>query len=444
MSADDAMAAPPAAEPVIPRTTILGNEMDVPHTFFRGEHTTFLPDAVMMEAPDALARHVLSGWMPPEPIIGPDTTIVAFGSCFAGSIARYLQNIGYDVATRKEERAYVSAMGDGIVNTFAIRQQFEWAWLARTPSVKLWHGYKAEEFGYDEDIRLSTKELFDRAEVFIITLGLSEVWYDEPTGEVFWRAVPYDKYDAARHRFRVATAAENFENLKAIYDLIRTHRPEAAIVFTMSPVPLTATFRNVSAITANAASKAHLRSGLDQLIDLHGAGDARLFYFPSYEVITFPFRVPFAGDLRHPHLHLVLLNMKAFERYFCQTGLTDADLSAAYLNALLQDRALSTEGSVEATTRLMHEAQAWLDANPAVLVRQAAEMERTNAAASEGRRLREERQAEIALRLRERDERLQAREEARAQREAEQAARQAARLTARQSARQSARAGQRG
>ena len=91
-----------------------------------------------------------------------------------------------------------------MVNTYAIRQQFEWAWEGKVPEVSLWHGYDGQEFGYDEAIRLETKRIFDAAEVFIVTLGLSEVWYDEPTGHVFWRAVPKENFDPSRHKFRVA------------------------------------------------------------------------------------------------------------------------------------------------------------------------------------------------------------------------------------------------
>ena len=38
---------------------------------------------------------------------------------------------------------------------------------------------------YDQDIRDRTRAIFDRTDVFIITLGLSEVWSNKQTGEVF-------------------------------------------------------------------------------------------------------------------------------------------------------------------------------------------------------------------------------------------------------------------
>ena len=322
-----------------------GDEVRMSYTFFRGENANFLPKREAMRQANALSDKVLAGWMPAAPIIDGETTIVAFGSCFAGHISRYLNALGFDVATKRDDTAYVSKLGDGIVNVFAIRQQFEWAWENKVPQVDLWHGFKAEEFGYDEAVRRKTRELFDKADVFIITLGLSEVWYDEPTGEVFWRAVPYDKYDPARHKFRVASSAETLTHLRAVYDLIRAHRPGAAIVFTVSPIPLSATFRPVSCITANSASKALLRAAVDELYREKSPTDDRLFYFPAYEVVTQCFEHAFTEDFRHPYLHVLDVNMKAFERYFCATGMTDEALADVYQEARRIDRALGQDGA---------------------------------------------------------------------------------------------------
>src|SRR3954468_9212697 len=153
-----------------------------------GDTENYFPDRREIAEPTAISRFILKGWMPDRPFIDHKTNIVAFGSCFAANIGRYLAKLGFDVATQREGAAYVQQISDGLVNVFAICQQFEWAWENRVPKVELWHGWKAQEFGYDETVRLATKKLFDEADVFILTFGLSEIWHDEPTGEVFWRA----------------------------------------------------------------------------------------------------------------------------------------------------------------------------------------------------------------------------------------------------------------
>jgi hypothetical protein len=306
-------------------------------SFFRGEHANFHPTDESLQQDGFVARYLAGNLMPARPFITKATNIVAFGSCFAANISKYLTARGYNVTTSRDDIAYVARMGDGIVNTFAIRQQFEWAWQNRSPQAALWHSYDADEMRYDEAVRLRTRALFDEADVFIITLGLSEVWYDEPTGEVFWRAVPVDRYDPARHKFRVTTAAENLANLHAIRALIRQHRPEATVVVTLSPIPLVATFRDIPCIVANSVSKAILRAAVDEFHRDCQAQNDRVFYFPSYEIVLNAFNHSFSEDRRHVYGHVLNFNMRVFERYFCDTGLTDAELNAAWIAARDKD-----------------------------------------------------------------------------------------------------------
>ncbi len=301
-------------------------------SFYRGANTNFHPTDASLDTPNFVDEYVMKGWNPPERFVTEATPIVAFGSCFATNISNYLHNRGYNVLTKRDNKAYVTQMGDGMVNTFAILQQFEWAWLNKHPAVDIWQGKKGEEYGYDENIRLQTKELFDQAELFIITLGLSELWYDEPTGEVFWRAVPADAYDPARHKFRTASHAETLANLRSIYGLIQRFRPNAKVLFSVSPIPLTATFRAVSCMTADAVSKATLRSALDEFLLTH-QDEGKLFYFPSYEAVTRIYRNQWTDDRRHVRPDVLTFNMKMFEHYFCSPGIAESEMMDAYNHA---------------------------------------------------------------------------------------------------------------
>ncbi len=288
-------------------------------TWFRGEHTNFNPKLDRLMALDGPEKFVLHGWLPDEPLIEKSTQITAFGSCFAANISNWLSERNFRVLNKAEDatRAYVVTMGEGMVNSFVIRQQFEWAWENKVFDQPLWHGYKAEEYGYDEEIRRETKAIFDETEVFILTFGLSEVWYDEPTGNVFWRTIPKDVYDPSRHKFRLSTVEENRDNIRAIYDLIRKYRPDAKIIVTLSPVPLIATFRDVSCITANSVSKATLRVAVDEVVR-EVRDEGHLFYWPSYELVTDVFRSPYRADRRH--VRPVVLNyiMRLFETAWCK------------------------------------------------------------------------------------------------------------------------------
>ncbi|MEM8849598.1 MAG: GSCFA domain-containing protein [Pseudomonadota bacterium] len=303
-------------------------------TWFRGEHTNFNPDFAAMAEQDAALKWVTQGWEPKDRIVTPDTQITAFGSCFAANISNWLAARNYNILTRDEgSNAYVVKCGEGMVNSFVIRQQFEWAFEGKRFEEELWHGYSAESYGYDEDVRQQTLDIFSKTDLFILTFGLSEVWYDEVSGGVFWRSIPEDVYDPSRHKFRVTSVEENKANIRAIYDLIRKHRPEAKIITTLSPVPLIATFRPVSCISANSVSKAVLRVAIDELMREIG-DEGYLHYWPSYEIVTDVFHSPFKKDRRHLPRAVLDFIMMLFEQVWCETQPTDEEMLKHWVAAL--------------------------------------------------------------------------------------------------------------
>lgn len=294
------------------------NETREFRTWFRGEHTHFNPVQAQLVSAGGVPEFVLKGWLPEKPLITADTQITAFGSCFAANISNWLSKRNFRVLNKEEDakRAYVVSCGEGMVNSFVIRQQFEWAWEDKDFDQPLWHGYNAEDYGYDPEIQAETKRIFDETDVFILTFGLSEVWYDEPTGNVFWRTIPKDVYDPKRHKFRVSTVEENRDNLEAIYKLIRKHRPDAKVIMTLSPIPLIATFRDNSCLTSNSVSKAVLRVAIDETLRKF-QDEGHLYYWPSYEIITDILRLPYKPDRRHPKISTLNYIMTLFEHVWC-------------------------------------------------------------------------------------------------------------------------------
>ena len=310
-------------------------------TWFRGENCNFNPTFPEIHSAAAHAAELffLKGWLPDAPLIGPETKLVAFGSCFAQNITDWLAQRNFEILTRRDgpnSDAYVVRFGEGMVNTFAIRQQFEWAFEGKTCSEELWHGYDAQAFGYDEQVRLKTRAVFDAAEVFIITLGLSEIWYDEVTGGVFWRAVPFDKHDESRHKFRVSTVAENKANINAILDLIHTHRPGETVILTLSPIPLVATFRPVSCISASSVSKAILRAAIDEVFR-ERPRNIGFYYWPSYELVTDLFSNRWGGDRRHVKPAILDFIMVLFEKYWCHGTAPKMSVAEALLRARIAE-----------------------------------------------------------------------------------------------------------
>jgi len=304
------------------------------NTWFRGDHCNFNPARLDTVSSTFVHEHILSGWLPEKAYITPDTNIVAFGSCFAANITKWLEAREFKVASEKDGEVadtYLVRFGEGLVTTFAIRQQFEWALRGKTFLNELWHDKDGNAHLQDARLQGKTRSLIMKGDVFIITLGLSEIWYDEPTGEAFWRAVPADKHDPARHKFRVSTVSENKENLVEIVKLIRGVRPEAKVIFTVSPIPLVATFRSNSCITSNAASKAILRAALDEM--LREAEDSRLYYWPSYEIVMNAFQQPWCEDRRHVIPEVLDFVMTQFESVWCEGSKPRMTIAEAWLKA---------------------------------------------------------------------------------------------------------------
>ena len=379
-----------------------------------------------------LDRFVLQGWAPSAPPIHRDKLTTALGSCFADEIRIWLRAKGYRVNDDfRSGKSYpyledsavpILQCSAGLVNTFVLRQQFEWALEGKHFDDDLWRGAKGSIALPTEAARVKTREMFEGTSLFVITLGLAEVWYrrrQSPTAvagttggadpldgsDVMWRAVPSNLYDPERHGFRVTTVAENLANLREIVRLVRTHAPAASIVFTLSPVPLAATFRGVSCVTANAASKAILRVAVDELMREHGIGghgggvgghggsgsghgggshggggsgggggdapsdvsdgsgraassnsrgpstvdrDAHggLFYWPAYEMIKEGFRDPYLDDGRHPKPEVVQQILQLFGKYYLpseEPPATHAATSASQAGA--NGRAASAAGA---------------------------------------------------------------------------------------------------
>jgi hypothetical protein len=285
--------------------------------WFRGDHVNYMPSRTNLFEKNAIHDYLLKGWLPEKPFITKDHYITAFGSCFAVHVSNYLLERGYRVFNESSAyaAAYVIRCGEGMVNTFAVAQQFQWAYGEKEFDESLWFDSSGAEASYDSGIRERTRAVFDQTDIFLITLGLSEVWYSKQTGDVFWRAIPRSKFDPSRHGFKVTTVAENLENLNTIYQIIRNRRPSASIIITLSPVHLTASCRPVSCITANSVSKSILRVALDQFHTTH-CQDKQLFYFPSFEMVKEFFRDPFRGDNRHVRGKVVEQIMDSFAKHY--------------------------------------------------------------------------------------------------------------------------------
>nr|WP_246206410.1 GSCFA domain-containing protein [Propylenella binzhouense] len=152
--------------------------------------------------------------------------------------------------------------------------------------------------------------------VFVVTLGLIEVWYDT-LNKVFINAMPevrLTKREPERFLFRVMSPAEAMQTVDEIVTTIgRYARPDHKIILTVSPVPLRRTFTDQDAMSANMYSKSCLRVAAEMTARKFDHVD----YFPSFETVLYSNREKtWLDDFMHVTNGMVAHNVKRLTEYY--------------------------------------------------------------------------------------------------------------------------------
>jgi len=265
------------------------------------------------------------------------------GSCFAREIKTVLIREGYSYITEESDHPaskHASAAWERLYNTFSMRQIFEYTFEEWKPAVRWWQApvsgriqdpYRriilydsVEQAEADFKIhRECSRQALLKAEVLILTLGLTEIWEDRVDGSVI--CLPSGPYvneggDMGRYAFRVSRYGENLQNLERIHQIMLENNPRCRIIVTISPVHLWATFReDLDVISASCNSKATLRAAVDEFASIH----ENVFYFPAFEMATIyrPLMgAPLFSEGRenfHVNEETVDFIMKGFFDYYC-------------------------------------------------------------------------------------------------------------------------------
>ena len=263
-----------------------------------------------------------------KPLIKMSTPVGSMGSCFAREIKNYLEKKGFNYVNKGEGKNsdHGSAPWDRVFNTACILQEIERAFGNFNPDyLELNDGsivdpyrkgviYQTREEAVEESenyIKAASSALIE-SRVFIITLGLSEVWFEKYTNRVFAEPPPFDLYDKERHGFKLLSPSENSANLCNAIELLKSKNPEINIIITVSPIPLRATFFNRSAIISNNISKSSLVFSAHEVIERYEF----VHYFPAYEITHNLIDDPFEWDCRHVKRTTIEQIMSMFEAVY--------------------------------------------------------------------------------------------------------------------------------
>jgi hypothetical protein len=238
--------------------------------------------------------------------ISRSTPIASMGSCFAREIKRRLIQRDFNYITEETYHPaslHASAAWERVYSTHCMRQIFEYTFEQWNPDLRWWIAPESKKIQdpyrrvilYDnlkeaeeefEQHRMHSRKVLEKAEVLILTLGLTEIWEDTIDGSVICLpAGPYvnEGGDMSRYRFRVSRYEDNLKNLERIHEIMAAGNPDCKILITVSPVNLWATFRHdIDVISASCNSKATLRAVADEFTVCH----ENVFYFPAFEMAT--------------------------------------------------------------------------------------------------------------------------------------------------------------
>lgn len=291
----------------------------------------------------------------PAKIFGPSDRFFTIGSCFAKEVRKALTGHGvpclpdYRRISFDPKFAVVDTLPSGehmnYYNTFSIRQEFERAagewtqaeddvWeipgrvisdgsVRRGPGTIWQDPYRRMTFGASREILNASlasinsvmAEGIRRANAFIITLGLTEVFVKNDNGLVACQFPGYGRGGGTNTTsFHASSYDENFANMDRIAKLIRKLNPRATVIVTVSPVPLRKTFTGDDIVVANLRSKAILLAVAHEICRQH----SHCRYFPSYNIATVAGHDAFQErDGRHVAPEFVQKIMDTFvEAYF--------------------------------------------------------------------------------------------------------------------------------
>ncbi|PSO09694.1 MULTISPECIES: GSCFA domain-containing protein [unclassified Sphingobium] len=287
-------------------------------------------------------------------VIGPESQIATAGSCFAQHIARTLAREGFHYLVEENEPAFSFSQNENY-GTFSARygniytvrqllQLFDRAHAIFEPQETAWRrsdgrfidpfrpqiqsdGFETvEQLCADRASHLvKVRSLFEKCDVFIFTLGLTEAWLSTRDGSVFPLApgVVSPDVDPDGYRFHNFTVQEIEHDLLLFLERLGQVNPKVRVILTVSPVPLIATYEPKHVLCATTYSKAVLRVVAEQIAQKVDWVE----YFPSYEMITGPHTrgAFYEEDLREVRPEGVAYVMSVFSRHYLSNGAQPAE-----------------------------------------------------------------------------------------------------------------------
>jgi hypothetical protein len=180
------------------------------------------------------------------------------------------------------------------------------------------------------------KPVFNDADVFVFTLGLTESWCSKTSGKVY-PVCPgiYSDDPNTDYAFKNFSFTEILQDMQIFLTKLATVNPKVRVLLTVSPVPLTASFSDDHILTATMHSKSILRTVCGELVVLFD----NAYYFPTFEMIANPYTAgsAYEDNLRSVRPDAIQSVMRFFESEYMASGAAPAQVAAPIASVAKDD-----------------------------------------------------------------------------------------------------------
>ncbi len=246
-----------------------------------------------------------------QDLVRPDTKIATIGSCFAEELAQGLSRFGlsggmhpaglfYNTSTMRQEieRIFGGWSQREVEDNWKIKE----GWISPFKNLKQSFKSEAELNAWVQETDQKADQLFHEADVIVMTVGITEVWQNTRTHNIF-RQLPhpdiFESIPAAMTRLTVSQMLEDLNRIRELF--VANGNPQ--IVITVSPVAMHFTVTEEHIQVANCDAKSRIRAAVSEFVE----SNSDVIYFPSYEMVTTAERSSdfMKSDGRHVHRHAV-------------------------------------------------------------------------------------------------------------------------------------------
>ncbi len=247
-----------------------------------------------------------------------NTAVASAGSCFANRLSASFATADLNYPEYETGAAPLAARYGNVYTTLQLRQLLDRALGRFTPGERPWptpHGRWLDPFrplvdrdGFSTIPELerarhahlqAVRRMFEQTDVFVFTMGQTEVWCDARDGAAFPMAPGRGRglFVAERYTFRNLGVQEAAAELDVFLDRLREINPTARVVLTVSPVPLALTMEPTHVVRAALYAKSVLKVVGEEAARRYDQVD----YFASYEMVMMNFgsENAFEPDGRH-------------------------------------------------------------------------------------------------------------------------------------------------